>query len=316
MKGGFKFERILIFLLALTIPTSIVLAWNKPGHMISAAIAYTVLEKESPGIIGKVAALLREHPSYESMWKTRLESVSMEDRDLYLFMLAARWPDDMRGESGFEKFNGWHQIDLPYKPDGQPVTVQTTDPQPENIQSAYGYNLGVMKSNQADGAQRAVALCWLFHLIGDVHQPLHTISLFTTEFPHGDFVAVQFYIRTKPDKRAISLHKFWDGLVFDTVAFKGVRNRAIKLYLRPGQDKRKELTELRSHKTFSEWLKDESFELAKKGAYREGSLLGSSDKKIAPVLPSDYAAEVKPIAERRIVLAGYRLADVLEECLR
>jgi S1/P1 Nuclease len=37
-----------------------------------------------------------------------------------------------------------------------------------------------------DGERKAIALAWLFHLVGDIHQPLHTAQLFTTEYPQGD----------------------------------------------------------------------------------------------------------------------------------
>ena len=40
---------------------------------------------------------------------------------------------------------------------------------------------------------------------------------------------------------------------------------------------------------------------------------GSRDKENGEVLPADYIATVKPLAERRMVLAGYRLADVLTQ---
>ena len=46
-------------------------------------------------------------------------------------------------------------------------------------------------------------------------------------------------------------------------------------------------------------------------AYRGGALAGSSDRADGPVLPDGYAAAAKAAAERRVVLAGYRLADAL-----
>jgi hypothetical protein len=42
----------------------------------------------------------------------------------------------------------------------------------------------VKKENDAE--RRAVALAWLFHLVGDIHQPLHTTELFSVEYPNGD----------------------------------------------------------------------------------------------------------------------------------
>jgi hypothetical protein len=69
------------------------------------------------------------------------------------------------------------------------------------------------------------------------------------------------------------------------------------------------LTETR----FEGWARQESFTVAKEKAYRNGQLRGSKDQQNGEVFPADYIATVKPIAERRVVLAGYRLADVLTQ---
>ena len=53
--------------------------------------------------------------------------------------------------------------------------------------------------------------------------------------------------------------------------------------------------------------------MAKEDAYRHGQLRGSRDQQNGEVFPADYLTTVKPHAERRIVLAGYRLADVLTQ---
>ena len=53
--------------------------------------------------------------------------------------------------------------------------------------------------------------------------------------------------------------------------------------------------------------------MAKEQAYRNGQLRGTRDHQNGEVLPADYITTVKPLAERRIVLAGYRLADILKE---
>ena len=63
-------KRLLIFLIALTIfmiSIRFVQAWNKPGHIVSAAIAYKTFEKESPKTIAKIMALLEEHSSFRKM---------------------------------------------------------------------------------------------------------------------------------------------------------------------------------------------------------------------------------------------------------
>jgi hypothetical protein len=84
---------VLLTLAVLPLPA---LAWNMPGHMLSAAITYQVLRQESPQSIDKVKAMLEKHPWYTNQWQARLQDVSVAERDLMLFMQAARWLDEIR----------------------------------------------------------------------------------------------------------------------------------------------------------------------------------------------------------------------------
>jgi hypothetical protein len=68
------------------------------------------------------------------------------------------------------------------KPEGQPASVKIREPEPVNILTALAENEGVVKKS-SDGERKAIALAWLFHLVGDIHQPLHTAQLFTPEYP-------------------------------------------------------------------------------------------------------------------------------------
>ena len=65
-------------------------AWNIPGHMLSGIIAYQVLQQEGPQTIEKVKAVLEKHPWYANQWQARLQDVPVADRDVVLFMQAAR----------------------------------------------------------------------------------------------------------------------------------------------------------------------------------------------------------------------------------
>ena len=55
---------------------------------------------------------------------------------------------------------------------------------PVNILTALAENENVVK-NEGDPERKAIALAWLFHLVGDIHQPLHTAQLFTVELSQG-----------------------------------------------------------------------------------------------------------------------------------
>jgi hypothetical protein len=58
-----------------------------------------------------------------------------------------------------------------------------------------------------------MAIAWLFHLIGDVHQPLHTAQFFTREFPDGDRGGNEICVLVAADRTPLNLHALWDGLV-------------------------------------------------------------------------------------------------------
>jgi S1/P1 nuclease len=160
-------------------------AWNIPGHMLSAVIAYQVLRQENPPTIAKVKAALEKHPWYANLWQARLQDVPAADRDLVLFMQASKWAHDIRIQEKAQNRLSWHYTNLPFKPDGQQPTVQIREPEPVNILTAMGENESTVK-NENNLERRAIALAWLFHLVGDIHQPLHTAQLFTVDYPDGD----------------------------------------------------------------------------------------------------------------------------------
>jgi hypothetical protein len=95
-----------------------------------------------------------------------------------------------------------------------------------------------------------------------------------------------------------------------------LRNESAALQNRQ-EFQRSQLTELAST-NFESWAK-ESFEIATKIAYRNGGRIGiqrggnmdCTMVAAAPVLPVGYVVSVSRIADRRIILAGYRLADLL-----
>jgi hypothetical protein len=300
-------HRSLTVLLTLIIATPAP-AWNKAGHMVSGAIAAAALRQDNPAAFSKVVELLKAHPQFGERWSKRLEDAPDGDGDLMLFMLAARWPDDIRDNADYHH-SRWHYINMPFKPEGQPDSVVAPPPDPDNIVRAFEQNLAIVSSPTASDDQKAIALCWIFHLVGDAHQPLHAVALYTTDYPRGDKGGNSIMIRAKPDAAVINLHKFWDDLIIGSENARQTRNRATELRLKK-EFARECLTEL-SEKKFENWIKLESLKVAKEVAYRNGQMTGSPDAAKAPVLPDDYIPQAKAAAERRMVLAGYRLAEVL-----
>lgn len=164
-----------------------------------------------------------------------------------------------------------------------------------------------MAKKESDAERRAIALAGLFHLVGDIHQPLHTAQLFTVEYRDGGRGGNEICIRVTQTGQAMNLHRFWDGLITSSSNRTWLRNEATALRSRQGFE-RSQFTELAST-GFESWAK-ESFEIATKIAYRNGARIGipkagAMDCTMvggAPVLPVGYVVSASRIADRRIML--------------
>jgi len=231
-----------------------------------------------------------------------------------LFMLAARWADDIRMQAKLQRETKWHYINFPFKPAGEPEDIKPLAPDQDNILSALAENRRIVKS-QVSADQRAIALAWLFHLVGDVHQPLHTVQLFTREYPHGDRGGNEVCIRLAPGRAPLDLHRLWDGLITSTNNVGRLRNIATELLSKFSRVGLRELDQ----KQPDAWAK-ESYEIAVKIAYENGNLRGTPkgqardcrDVPDADFISRGYPGIAKLIADRRVYLAGYRMAELLE----
>jgi hypothetical protein len=151
------------------------------------------------------------------------------------------------------------------------VCVQTKDPEPVNILTAMAENERIVR-NGTDPEHKAIALAWLFHLVGDTHQPLHTAQLFTADYPTGDRGGNEICVRVTQAAQPMDLHRFWDGVITSSSNLTRLRNEATAL--RNHQEfQRNQLTELASI-DFESWAK-ESFEIATKITYRNGEHIGT-----------------------------------------
>lgn len=295
------------------------IAWNIPGHMLSGAIAYQILRRESAVTIDTIKSILEKHPWHANQWRAQLEKLPSIDRDETLFMLAPRWADDIRTRDKAQHRGPWHYTDFPFKPNGQPASVITKPPAVVNILTAFAENERIAK-NESNAETRAIAVTWLFHLVGDIHQPLHATQLFTTDYPNGDRGGNLICVRPSERRKPMDLHRFWDGVITSSSSTTRLINEATALRNRP-EFAKLQLTEL-SSKGFESWAK-EGFEIAVKIAYQNGALRGTpkggrrdcSEVADAAILPTGYARIAGQIADRRIMLAGYRLADLLKRVL-
>lgn len=329
MSGRFWFAAALIIMSC----SAEVHAWSQAGHKIAASIAYHLV---SPERRKEIADLLRQHPRYNEDFAAKMsKDLPEENVNEWLWQQAAYWPDICRGLPDDQKaiyhHGTWHYCNRPLfltaadKASMEPIlTVNLKTEVPGDLEGRLGMNiLQAIEFNETQAleanvpvAERAIALCWLFHLAGDIHQPLHSVSMFSEKlFPsplEGDRGGN--LVLTKQRER---LHGLWDGFPGGDIQFKTATQRALTWmnddeYRQPALEAAKELSPLA-------WF-DESHELARDYGYNEE--VTTFLKQIAPALApkerpklelsEDYLRTGGLISRQRIVTAGFRLGKLLK----
>jgi len=293
-------------------------AWNRAAHMLSGAIAYDELAEKRPDIVLQVVALMRSHPQARQ-FAAKLGGFNSEaERVQALFMYMTTWADDIAGQSAYEHPR-WHYINIPYVPAETWDLSKQAPLDTENILSTLGANAELVRDPRAVKALKAIALCWIFHQIGDLHQPLHAISMITAELPDGDRGGNLIFVRPDLHGPPMRLHTFWDGAAGNIDEPSSVGRLARQLTRQPDLQRSalKDLQDrpLTDKGALERWVREESYPLAIRVAYQGGTLAAASGEDRAVTLSSIYVQSAKELAVRRVVLSGYRLADVLGKLL-
>jgi S1/P1 nuclease len=306
-------------MLAFTPPA---LAWIDTGHRMVALVAWADL---TPTAKANITAILKNHPRYKQDLLAGLPVEYLgDDADRYAFGIAATWPDVVRSLSNpmHAAFShpDWHYIDIPYCIHGQPQPTDPKRPGIHDIVDALAKNTAELKDPSVSPRDKAIALCWVLHLCGDIHQPLHCCSLYSPQFPNGDQGGNLIYVLRDPpypDSR-IKLHLLWDELPGQYKNEHVLLDIATALRADPAYS-RDALKDALAVTDFSAWAK-ESYALAVKYAYLNGDLLAkptqqemdaAGDEPYTPGLPPGYLKDAEEVAMMRVTLAGYRTADLL-----
>jgi hypothetical protein len=292
--------------------------WDSEGHMTVAYVAYQRLE---PSTRQRVNALLKLNPYY-ARWKAEIPNgTSLADADMMIFMLAATWPDEIKldaqydddGSSGGDRPDGptsslnigysdhlrhkyWHFVDTPFSRDG---TALPNLPTP-NAETQIAAFRAVLASTQSD-ALKSYDLVWLLHLVGDVHQPLHCTTRVSRSEPNGDAGGNLVSLCTSPCRD--ELHAFWDDLIGTQTTPSSAISARGRL---PAPD-----PALATNTDVTVWV-HESFSEAQAQVYVDPIGPGTGPFTLTPT----YRAAARALAGQRIVLAGARLANVLNSELK
>jgi hypothetical protein len=289
MKSPFVLVTVVCALLAGAAPC---FAWGDLGHQVTALIAYRHLTAAARA---KLDALLAA------------DSDSLTAPD---FASRASWADRYRNTH--RETSAWHYVDMeidhpdlaaacfdfPSLHGGQAASA---GPAQDCIVNKITEFEDELRDPATSPAERFMALKFLIHFIGDLHQPLHAAD-------HEDRGGNCIGLAPSPDGHDTNLHAYWDVGAVEAL---GNSASAIAAEL----DARITPGELRawSQGGPKDWAM-ESFELGRKDVYSLASRPECNDHG-AVTLTTEYEAAASKDAALQLEKAGVRMATVLNRAL-
>lgn len=334
-------------------------AWWDGGHKAISLIAY---ERLTPTERDWVVKLLESHPTWVELFQGPMDeelgkTPDAETRARWIFAQASIWCDLIRKREGYpnaqrinQEFHHstWHYTDLPVFPDEEarkelknkdrqpPMEWKQgmEEPKPEGFNSMHTLQrvMHELPRTTATAAEKAVSICWLFHVLGDTHQPCHCAELFVPKkLADGDRGANRVLVlnirRSNPELDADVLHYFWDSLWnTDQNGVMAVQARVDAL--RGDEALWKRAESLATELDPKAWLR-EGHALAVSHIYSAALLNrmidveprpnpgpGKPEEVLMVSLPTAamdaYVTDARKLAREQVALAGVRLAEVLK----
>ena len=151
--------------------------WGKTGHRVIGAIAEMYLTKKTRKELQRIMGN---------------ESLSM----------AANWMDFIKSDPRWDHASPWHYATIP---DGLTYT-QAGTPEEGDAIATIERLINELQTKQFTDEDELIALRFLIHLIGDLHQPLHTGN---GEDRGGNDVKLKWFWQSS------NLHRVWDSGIID-----------------------------------------------------------------------------------------------------
>ena len=150
---------------------SFVLGWGKTGHRITGKIAETYLTKNA---------------------KTQIKKL-MGHHDLSRM---SNWADEIKSDPNWKIANDWHWCTIP---DGE---LYEKDKHSGKAVEKVNDFISVLKNKKSKKEDKQIALKFLVHLIGDLHQPMHVGN---GKDRGGNDIKLKWF------NAPTNLHRIWDS---------------------------------------------------------------------------------------------------------
>jgi hypothetical protein len=260
------------------------LAWGNEGHEVVALIARSYL---APAVLARVDQLLAEDGD-------TLTGRDMASRATW----ADRWREANRASAP------WHYTDLELsRPDLEAACARRSCAAEKVDQFARE-----LASPRTSEAERIFALKMVLHLVGDLHQPLHSATAYAggrnDAGGNCERVVVPGFLGVS---RPMSLHAYWDDATVEALG-RDPSSVAAKLrrQISPAQ------VRAWSQGSPAAWTM-EAYGLADQVAYRFGGPARCGGYTVP--LSGDYQARAQQTAALQLQRAGVRLATILNRSI-
>jgi S1/P1 Nuclease len=289
------------------------IGWDDVGHKITGYIAWQRMSAQARENVIKILRAAPEDSQLGTFYKNY--GPEAEDiRKLEYFMFVPTWADVVRDrafDTRYKKYHkgNWHYDDTFWRQvNGQVEELSGFEEGGQAVPKLVEFD-AVIRNSSASNADKAIAIAWILHLGGDIHQPLHTSARVTDTEPKGDQGGNLFLLSPVGTAREnqVNLHWFWDSIVGRNVPFKnGMCERDYIEVVAKSLIKKHPFATAQGKLNlgnYGDWQK-ESF------AYNN-TVVFSADLKRNEMPSAKYRKNAFKLAESQLALAGYRLGETL-----
>lgn len=201
----------------------------------------------------------------------------------------ASWADEVRGsDPAYRRTASWHFINVPPGLTFEQFKDQVSNSDKPNVYTALLDQENILKNPASTADQKIVALKFIVHFVGDIHQPMHVSR---AEDKGGNTIQVNFL------GHSTNLHSLWDTGLLEHDA-----NDAATLAAKYDHP-----TEAQIKK----WQNDPQIRWAWESYQISGKLYEDIDAMNSRSLDESYYNDHISIVRQRIEQAGIRLAGLL-----
>ncbi len=116
------------------------------------------------------------------------------------------WPDEVRSQPAYRHTASWHYINLPLGLSFTDFEAKVKGMTQENVYSALLQQEQILGSTGSTREEKAEALKYIVHFVGDLHQPMHVSR---EEDKGGNTIQLNY------DGNGTNLHALWDSKLID-----------------------------------------------------------------------------------------------------